>query len=61
MNGTVAGIVNHAQAEIILRDFLIKGSYNKSIDKAVHTDNSVSAEYFNAVVDLLAGMININK
>lgn len=41
----------------ILRDFLIKGSYNKSIDKAVHTDNSVSAEYFNAVVDLLAGMI----
>lgn len=45
----------------ILRDFLIKGSYNKSIDIAVHTDNSVSAEYFNAVVDLLAGMINIDK
>lgn len=45
----------------ILRDFLIKGSYNKSIDKAVHTDNSVSAEYFNAVVDLLAGMIKIDK
>ena len=44
----------------ILRDFLIKGSYNKSIDKAVHTDNSVSADYFNAIVDLFAEMINID-
>lgn len=45
----------------ILRDFLIAGNHHKSIDKAAHTDNSISSNFFNAIVDLFAEMIYINK
>lgn len=44
----------------ILRDILITENHHKSIDKTAHTDNSVSSNYFNAIVDLFVEMINID-
>ncbi len=41
----------------ILRDCLYKNNYNKSKDTAVHTDNIISDNYFNAIVDILEEMI----
>lgn len=45
----------------ILRDFLIEENHHKSIDKTAHTDNSISSNFFNAIVDLFAEMIYIDK
>ncbi len=42
----------------ILRNFLVKEDYHKSIDKTAHTDNIISDNYFNAIVDILAEMIS---
>lgn len=45
----------------ILRNYLITENFQKSIDKAVHTNNCISASYFNAIVDVLEEMIDIDK
>lgn len=45
----------------IFRDFLIEENHHKSIDKAAHTDNSISSNFFNVIVDLFAEMIYIDK
>ena len=44
----------------ILRNLLISEDYHKSIDKAEHTNKPVSSSFYNAIVDVLAEMINID-
>ncbi len=44
----------------ILRNLLLKQDYDKSIDKTEHTDNSISSDFYNALVDLLIEIVDID-
>lgn len=44
----------------ILRNLLLKQDYDKSIDKTEHTDNCISSDFYNALVDLLTEMVDID-
>lgn len=44
----------------ILRNLLLKQDYDKSINKTEHTDNCISSDFYNALVDLLIEMVDID-
>ena len=43
----------------IPRNLLLKQDYDKSIDKAEHTDNRISSDFYNVIIDVLIEMLNI--
>lgn len=44
----------------IPRNLLLKQDYDKSIDKAEHTDNRISSDFHNVIIDVLIEMLNID-
>ena len=44
----------------IPRNLLLKQDYDKSIDKAKHTDNRISSDFYNVIIDVLIEMLNID-
>lgn len=44
----------------ILRNHLLSQDYNKSIDKAEHTDNCISSDFYDVMIDVLIEMIDID-
>ena len=44
----------------IPRNLLLKQDYDKSIDKAEHTDNPISSDFYNVIIDVLIEMLNID-
>ncbi len=44
----------------ILRNLLLKQDYDKSIDKTEHTDNRISSDFYNVIIDVLIEMLNID-
>ncbi|WP_419576228.1 hypothetical protein [Ruminococcus sp.] len=44
----------------IPRNLLLKQDYDKSIDKDEHTDNRISSDFYNVIIDVLIEMLNID-
>lgn len=44
----------------IPRNLLLKQDYDKSIDKTEHTDNCISSDFYNVIIDVLIEMLNID-
>lgn len=44
----------------IPRNLLLKQDYDKSIDKVEHTDNRISSDFYNVIIDVLIEMLNID-
>lgn len=44
----------------IPRNLLLKQYYDKGIDKAEHTDNCISSDFYNVIIDVLIEMLNID-
>ena len=44
----------------IPRNLLLKQDYDKGIDKAEHTDNHISSDFYNVIIDVLIEMLNID-
>lgn len=44
----------------IPRNLLLKQDYDKSIDKAEHTDIRISSDFYNVIIDVLIEMLNID-
>lgn len=44
----------------IPRNLLLKQDYDKGTDKAEHTDNCISSDFYNVIIDVLIKMLNID-
>lgn len=44
----------------IPRNLLLKQDYDNGIDKAEHTDNCISSDFYNVIIDVLIEMLNID-